>query len=168
VELALAVGRASEELQVSSSAEIADLMQAGTQLSFIAKGLVGQLAITFSNDSFLNAAGKKLTLTPYSRSNRRQIFSFRFENCIGAIASHQQYGMVFDVAIAEKGDCSPVYAFMFHGQENQQFEYEGQRLKSVAAGQYVTFNMESGECFLAGATDSPRFAQTFGIINRDI
>jgi hypothetical protein len=157
-----------EELPVTSTPEIAELMESGTPLTFIAKGIAGQRAITFSDEGFLNAAGRKLTLAPYSRSDKRQIFSFRFDSCVGALASHQQYGMVLDVAGWEDAGRRPVYTFMFHGQTNQQFTYSEKRLRSVAYGEYVTFDVQTGECFLADAIESRQFVQQFGIIDREM
>jgi uncharacterized protein YfiM (DUF2279 family) len=167
VERALSIGALSEELVGPSDAEVRGLMQKGTPLTFVAHGVKGNLAIAFTRECYLNGAGMKVKLEPYARSEKRQMFSFRFDDCIGAIASHGQYGMVIDAADCNASRGSPVYAFMFHGGANQQFVYQDMRLQCCANGQCITFDLETGSCFLDHPIESPPFVQKFAIVNRD-
>jgi hypothetical protein len=167
VERALLTSVLSEELFPPSEAELFDLMENGTPLTFVAKGFKGNLAITFTQECYLNQGGRKLKLLLYTRSDKRQIFSFRFDNCLGALASHGQFGMVIDAADCGAPRGSPVYVFMFHGGRNQQFEYREMFLRSCANGQCVTFDLSNGNCFLEQPLESPQFVQKFAIMNRD-
>jgi hypothetical protein len=167
IERALLTNVLSDELFPPSEAQLYDLMQKGTPLTFVAKGCKGNLAITFTQESYLNPAGRKLKLEPYVRSDKRQIFSFRFDDCIGAIASHGQFGMVLDAADSAAPRGSPVYVFMFHGGRNQQFEYREMYLRSCVNGKCVTFDLENRNCFLEQQLESPQFVQKFAILNPD-
>jgi hypothetical protein len=161
------LGLISDELGDVSVDEFKCLIQKGTPVAFVTNQFDVQRAITLSNYGFLNSAGRQLTLEPYSRFDRRQIFCFRFDNYLGAIASQDQYGMVFDVANLDHPVHCPVYAFPFHGQPNQQFEYRDHRLYSVSYGKYVTFHCEKHHFCMMDQTDSPLLIQKFGIIRGD-
>jgi hypothetical protein len=165
---AISLGLVSDELDDVSFDKFKELMNEGNPVTFVTIKSGVQSAITFSGEGFLNSAGRKLTLEPYTRSNTRQIFSFRFQNCLGAIASSHQYGMVFDVASVDHPVSCPVYMFPFHGQPNQLFQYRDRRLYSVSNGKCVTFDREKQHFFMGDESESPSLIQKFGIIQRDI
>jgi hypothetical protein len=167
VRVATSLGLISDELSDLSPRLLEDLMVQGSPLTFVTTQYGIQSAITLSTEGFLNSAGRKLTLEPYSRSDTRQIFSFRFDHCLGAIASHHCYGIVLDVADVHEPVHCPVYGFMFHGQQNQQFQYRDRRLYSISHGKFVTFNRETKHFSMAEETRSPLLIQEFGIIRRD-
>jgi hypothetical protein len=163
----ISLGLISDEIDEVSFDKFKELMENGNPVTFVTTEFGVQSAITFSAEGFLNSAGRKLKLEPYARSNTRQIFSFRFENCLGAIAAGHQFGMVFDVANVDHPVNCPVYAFPFHGQPNQLFQYRDRRLYSVSYGKYVTFDREKQLFFMADKSESPRLIQKFGVIQRD-
>lgn len=115
-----------------------------------------RLALTLTNEPYLNEAGKRLALLPVDASNPCQLWEYQYDENPSIIENCGQRGMVIDVAEADNENPPPgipVYAFPMHGKHNQRFALRNKRLVALQ-NEHVVAQAEGENPFITAVYDA--------------